>query len=83
MIYNVVLISAIYQSDLGMHICTFFFIFFSIIVYPERLDVVPSGLLKVVLFFIFFPHLMGCVRIFNQDVIAFGCGRIIGEGDSP
>ena len=83
MIYNVVLISAIYQSDLGMHICTFFFIFFSIIVYPERLGVVPSGLLKVVLFFIFFPHLMGCVRIFNQDVIAFGCGRIIGEGDSP
>ena len=42
MTYNVVPISAVQQSDPGMHIYTFFFyIIFSIMVCPRRLNVVP------------------------------------------
>ena len=33
LIHNVVLISAVQQGDLATHICTLFFIFFSIMVY--------------------------------------------------
>lgn len=41
--YSVVLISAGQQSDLVVHICSFFFIFFSIMLYP-RLDIVARAL---------------------------------------
>ena len=44
LIYNVVLISAVQQSDSVIHIYTLFFIFFSIMVYPRRLDRVPCAL---------------------------------------
>ena len=40
MIYNVALISAVPQSDLVIHTYTFF----SIMVYSERLDIVPCAL---------------------------------------
>ena len=41
LIYNVVLISAVQQSDSVIHIYTFFFIFFSIMVYHRILNIVP------------------------------------------
>ena len=41
LIYNVVLISTIQQSDSVVHIYTFFFIFFSIMVYHRILNIVP------------------------------------------
>ena len=41
LIYNVVLISAVHQSDSDIYIYTLFFVFFSIMVYPRRLDRVP------------------------------------------
>ena len=40
LIYNVVLISAVQQSESVIHIYTFFFIFFSIMVYPRTLNIV-------------------------------------------
>ena len=44
MIYNVVLISAVQQSDSVIHIYTFFFIFFVIMVYPRVLNIVPCAI---------------------------------------
>ena len=44
MIYNVVFISGVLQSDPVIHIRTFFFIFFSMMVYPRRLDTVPCAM---------------------------------------
>ena len=44
MIYDVVLVSAIQQSDSVIHICTFFFILFSIMVYARILNIVPSAM---------------------------------------
>ena len=46
MIYNVVLISAVPQSDSVTHTYTFF----SIMVYSERLDIVPCALQEDLLF---------------------------------
>ena len=44
LIYNVVPISAVQQSDSGMHIYKFFFyVFFSIMVYRRRLDTIPCA----------------------------------------
>ena len=40
MIYSIVLISAVQQSDSVMHICTFFFVSFSIMVYNQILNIV-------------------------------------------
>lgn len=42
--HNVVLISAVQQSDSVMHIHTFLFIFFSIMIYLRRLDIVPYAI---------------------------------------
>ena len=45
--YNVVLISAVEQSNSVIHIYKFFFffsMFFSIMVYPRMLDVVSSAI---------------------------------------
>ena len=44
LIYNVVLISAVQQSDSVIHIYTFFFIFFSIMLYPRVLNIVPCAI---------------------------------------
>ena len=41
LIYNVVLVSGVQQSDSVIHIYTFFFIFFSIMVYRRMLNIVP------------------------------------------
>ena len=41
LIYNVVPIPAVQQSDSFIHICTFFFLFFSIMVYHRILNIVP------------------------------------------
>ena len=43
MIYSVVLISAVQQSDSVIHLYTFFFIFFSIMVYARILNIVPCA----------------------------------------
>ena len=40
MIYNVILVSAVWGNGSVIHTCTFFFIFFSIMVYYRILDVV-------------------------------------------
>lgn len=40
--YNVVLVAAVPQSDSVIHICTF--MFFSFMVYPKRLDIVPCAI---------------------------------------
>ena len=39
LIYNVVLISAVQQSDSFIHTCTYFFIFFSIMIYHRILNI--------------------------------------------
>ena len=44
LIYNVVLISAVQQSDSVIHIYTFFFILFFIMVYPSILSIVPCAI---------------------------------------
>ena len=44
MIYDVVLISALQPSDSVIPICTFFFIFFPIKVYPRILNIVPCAI---------------------------------------
>ena len=44
LIYNVVLISAIQQSDSVIHTYIFFFIFFSITVYHRVLNIVPCAI---------------------------------------
>ena len=46
LIYNVAPTLAIQQSDSALHIHAFFFkkIFFSIMVYPRRSDIVPCGI---------------------------------------
>ena len=46
MIYNIVPISTVQQSDpfVYVYIYIFFFIFFSIMVYPRRLDVVTCAI---------------------------------------
>ena len=44
LIYNVVLISAVQQSDSFIHIHAFFFIFFSIMVYHRILNIVPCAI---------------------------------------
>ena len=44
LIYSVVLISAVQQSDSFIHRYTFFFIFFSIMVYHRILDIVPCAI---------------------------------------
>ena len=44
LIYSVVLISAVQQSDSVIHVYTSFFIFFSIMVYPRRLDIVSCAI---------------------------------------
>ena len=41
--YNVVLFSAVQQSDSGIHIYIFFFPFFSIMVYHWILNIVPCA----------------------------------------
>ena len=43
-IYSVVLISAVQQSDSVIHIYTFFFVFFSIVVYHRILNIVPCAI---------------------------------------
>ena len=43
MLYNVVSISAVQQSDSVIHTYTFFFIFFSIMAYPRILSIVPCA----------------------------------------
>ena len=42
LIYNVVLISAVHQNDLVTYMYTFFFIFFSIVVYCRIVNGVPE-----------------------------------------
>ena len=42
LMYNVVLISAVWQSDSVIHRYTF--VSFSIMVYPKRLDIVPCAI---------------------------------------
>ena len=44
LIYNVVLISTVQQSDSVMHRYIFFFIFFSIMVYYRILNIVPCAI---------------------------------------
>ena len=44
LIYSVVLISAVQQSDSLTHIYTFFFIFFSTVVYHRILNIVPCAI---------------------------------------
>ena len=44
LIYNFILISAVQQYDLVIHIHTFFFIFFSIMVYQKILNIVPCAI---------------------------------------
>ena len=44
LIYNVVPISAVQQSDSVLHIYILFLIFFSIMVYLRRLDIVPCAI---------------------------------------
>ena len=44
LIYNVVLISTEQQSDSVIHTHTFFFIFFSIMVYHKTLNIVPCAI---------------------------------------
>ena len=41
LIYSIVQVSAIQHGDSDIQIYTFFFIFFSIMVYPRRLNIVP------------------------------------------
>ena len=45
LVYNVVLISAVQQSDSVIHIHTFVFILFSIMVYHRILNIVPCAIL--------------------------------------
>ena len=44
-IYSVVLVSGVLQNDSVVYTYTFFFIFFSIIVYYKILNIVPSAIL--------------------------------------
>ena len=44
LIYNVVLVSGVQQNDSVIHTYTFFFIFFSIMVYHRIVNVVPCAL---------------------------------------
>ena len=44
LIYNVVSISTVEQSDSVIHVYTFFFIFFSIMVYHRILNIVPCAI---------------------------------------
>ena len=44
LIYNIVLISAVQQSDSVIHIHIFFFTFLSILVYPRTLNMVPYAI---------------------------------------
>ena len=44
LICNVVLISAVEQNDSVIHMCTFFFIFFSTMAYPRILNIVPCAI---------------------------------------
>ena len=51
LIYSVVLISAVQQSDSFIHIYIYsFLIFFSIVVYPRKLDIVPWLYSRTLLF---------------------------------
>ena len=50
LIYNVVLISAVQHSDSVIHIYTFFFTLFSIMVYPRLLNIVPLLIFQNTLF---------------------------------
>ena len=50
LIYNVVSISAVQQGDSVIHRDILFFIFFSIMVYPRRLDIVPCAIDRTLLF---------------------------------
>ena len=44
-IYSVVLVSGVLQNDSVVYTYTFFFIFFSIIVFYKILNIVPSAIL--------------------------------------
>ena len=44
LIYNVVATSAVQQSDSVIHTYTFFFILFSVMVYPRILNIVPCAM---------------------------------------
>ena len=44
LIYNVVLVSGVQQSDSLIHIPTFFFVFFAIMVYHRIFNIVPCAL---------------------------------------
>ena len=48
--YNVVLISVVQQSDLVIHVHTFFLIFFSIMVYHRILNIYPVLYSRTLLF---------------------------------
>ena len=50
LVYNVVLISGVQQSDSVIHICTFFFIFFSVMVHHRILNIVPCAISRTLLF---------------------------------
>ena len=60
LIYNFVLASGVQQSDSDIHIYTFFFIFFSIMVYHRILNIVPCAIQQDIVFFllvIYFIHI--------------------------
>ena len=44
LIYNVVLSTAVWQSDSVIHVHTFFFMFLSIMIYYRILNIVPCAL---------------------------------------
>ena len=44
LIYNVVLVAGVQQSDSGIYVYAFFFIFFSIMVYYRTLNIVPCAI---------------------------------------